>query len=423
MKVLRHAKDASEQEKRRFLEEARAASALNHPNIVQIYELESDGQTDFIVMELIRGETLARVIAAQRLSIPEAVGYIVQIASALTAAHAAGIIHRDIKPENMIVSGSGLLKVLDFGLAKRGPKSTQHRLAASASLSSMFGTAGYMSPEQVQGKAVDARSDVFSTGAVAYELLTGRRAFDVDSDVTVRDEIGFAPPIPIREICRNIPTELADVVTRCLQEDPAARYASGAELAAALAGLGPAAPVSHFQGWARVLAAAVLTISLALAGWLLYRNTRETWVRNHAVPEIRRLRDAGDDLAAFDLLRTAQHESPTDPELKRLRSEMIIPMDLTTAPAGARVSYRQYGARSAEWRQLGQTPLLQIEVPIAHLQLRIEADGFETMDVAVLTPNVLNQTFALRRSGSVPPGMVIVPQLAAWAGVCGWTDG
>ena len=181
IKVLREARQASPAERRRFLEEARAVSALNHPNIVRIYELESEGEVDFIVMELLTGETLAGVIGAGRLSVDRTLEFARQIAHALKAAHAIGIVHRDIKPGNIVITDDGTLKVLDFGLAKRihaadGTDGGEAGVVESHT-SWVFGTASYMSPEQASGGPVDARSDIFSTGAVMYEMLRGAPAF------------------------------------------------------------------------------------------------------------------------------------------------------------------------------------------------------------------------------------------------------
>src|SRR5712691_9544431 len=177
----------------RFKSEARAVAALNHPNIVQIYELGSEDGDDFIVMEFVPGRALAELLPVARLSLDQALEYANQIASALAAAHAAGIVHRDIKPGNIIVTDAGVIKILDFGIAK-----VEQNVAAGDTSSTtdpqtgsrtVLGTAAYMSPEQAEGKVVDARSDIFSTGAVFYEMLTGRRAFDGDSTWEVLSKV------------------------------------------------------------------------------------------------------------------------------------------------------------------------------------------------------------------------------------------
>ncbi len=181
----------------RFVREARAASALNHPNIVAIHDFRSDAGLDYLVMEYVPGKPLDRMIPRDGLKFNEAFGYAVQIADALSCAHAAGIIHRDLKPANVVITESGAAKVLDFGLAK---------LTAAPDLSTktgngmILGTVAYMSPEQATGAEVDARSDIFSFGSLLYEMITGRRPFQRDSTAKtltaiVNSEPAFAAAI------------------------------------------------------------------------------------------------------------------------------------------------------------------------------------------------------------------------------------
>ena len=186
IKVLPAERVADEGRKRRFVQEARAASALNHPNIVTIHEIESTEGVDFIVMEYVPGQTLDGLIPKHGMRLGEALRMAIPIADALAAAHSRGIVHRDLKPANVIVTREGVVKVLDFGLAKLVADETDDtgETLTTASGSGVLtrpgvvtGTAGYMSPEQATGGNVDARSDVFSFGAVLYEMVTGRWAF------------------------------------------------------------------------------------------------------------------------------------------------------------------------------------------------------------------------------------------------------
>src|SRR5437762_5445563 len=177
----------AEDKRRRFIQEAQSASALNHPNIITIYEVARSADRDFIAMELVQGRTLDEVIGRKGLPLNRALAYAIQIADAVSAAHAAGIVHRDLKPGNIMVTESGIVKVLDFGLAQPvggpggGESDVTRTILADTSPKtaegSIVGTVSYMSPEQAEGKAVDHRSDIFSFGAVLYEMLTGRRAF------------------------------------------------------------------------------------------------------------------------------------------------------------------------------------------------------------------------------------------------------
>lgn len=176
LKVLPPEKAADTERKRRFVREAKAASAFNHPNIITIYDIDQDGGADFMVMEYVAGQTLARLIA-RGLTPKEAVRYATQIAGALAAAHAVGIIHRDLKPANVMITDAGLVKVLDFGLAKLTEWSQGEATRTMTAEGMVVGTCAYMAPEQAEARTVDARSDLFSFGAMLYEMLSGRRAF------------------------------------------------------------------------------------------------------------------------------------------------------------------------------------------------------------------------------------------------------
>ncbi len=215
--------------KQRFIREAKAASALNHPNIITVHEIAHDHDLDFIVMEYVAGKTLDQSIGPKGLRLPVALNYATQIAEALAAAHAAGIVHRDLKPGNVMITASGLVKLLDFGLAKltesaRGslvPSESQHPDSEEGRI---FGTVAYMSPEQAEGKAVDARSDIFSFGSLLYEMLTGQRAFQGESKLSTLSAILHREPKPVCDIIVSVPPELEDLVRRCLRKDPARRF-------------------------------------------------------------------------------------------------------------------------------------------------------------------------------------------------------
>jgi serine/threonine-protein kinase len=227
--------------KRRFFQEAQAASALNHPNIITLYDIVSEGDMQCIVMEYIGGKTLRDLIPPGGLPPGQALQYAAQIASALTAAHDAHIIHRDLKPSNIMVTTSGLVKVLDFGLAKwvdsgiagqTGEQSTME--TALTREGSIIGTVSYMSPEQAEGKRVDGRSDIFSFGSVLYEMLTGTRAFEGRSGISTLSSILRDDVKPIYEAAPDVPPLLEQIVLRCLPKEPAARWQSMKEIEAAL---------------------------------------------------------------------------------------------------------------------------------------------------------------------------------------------
>jgi predicted ATPase len=226
----------------RFEQEARSASALNHPNIVTIYELGQDGSSHYIAMELVEGQTLRKLLTCGLMPMRKAIEIAAQVAEGLTKAHEAGITHRDLKPENLMVSQDGLVKILDFGLAKHASPSgvTLDLSSTSVSLSSsglILGTVGYMSPEQVAGRHLDFRSDQFSFGLVLYEMLTGKHPFQrgTAAETMVASLREHAEPIGMQN--RDAPAPLCWAVERCLAKEPEKRYVLTRDLARELAAI------------------------------------------------------------------------------------------------------------------------------------------------------------------------------------------
>jgi eukaryotic-like serine/threonine-protein kinase len=224
IKVLPAGMIDNQERRQRFIREARAASLLNHPNIVTIHDIAETGGVHFIVMEYVPGKTLADAIPARGMEPAVALRYGQQIAGALAKAHGAGIVHRDLKPANIMLTQDDAVKVLDFGLAKLAESGaiseSDATLTAQTQAGAILGTAAYMSPEQADGKPVDARSDIFSFGLVLYEMLSGQRAFAGDSPITTLAAILREEPPQLR----NISPELDRIVMRCLRKDPAGRF-------------------------------------------------------------------------------------------------------------------------------------------------------------------------------------------------------
>jgi len=243
LKTLPAEKLADPERKRRSVQEAKAASALNHANIVHIYDIaEADG-IQYISMEYVPGKTLDQLIGRKGLRLSETLKYAVQISDALAQAHAAGIIHRDLKPSNIIVSENGHLKVLDFGIAKLtevttpGVEETATMRAPdgpSTEEGAIVGTVAYMSPEQGEGRKVDARSDIFSFGSMLYEMVTGRQAFHGDSKMSTLSAILKDEPKPVSALVADTPRDLEKLIIRCLRKDPNRRYQTMADLKVAL---------------------------------------------------------------------------------------------------------------------------------------------------------------------------------------------
>jgi eukaryotic-like serine/threonine-protein kinase len=244
IKILEPGKVLDHDRKLRFVQEAKAASALNHPNIVTIHEIDSAGGHEFMVMEYIKGKPLSELIRREvGMPLQEALRCAIAITDALAAAHAAGIVHRDLKPANIMVTEGGLVKLLDFGLAKliepaESPTSSDDAttlfMSPKTEQGTILGTIAYMSPEQATGDRVDARSDIFAFGAVFYEMVTGKRAFDQGSKVGTLAAIVHTDPKPLRDVSPEHPEELERIITRCLRKDPERRYQDIADVRVAL---------------------------------------------------------------------------------------------------------------------------------------------------------------------------------------------
>src|SRR3954452_4567355 len=235
IKVL-HASVAADPERlRRFTAEAQAVAALNHPNVLTIYEVGTQGEHPFIATELLEGATLRPTLEAGALPLSKAIDYARQTAAGLAAAHAKGVAHRDIKPENLFLTVDGRIKILDFGLAKTYTMS-QHaateatHLQTGTSPGTVMGTVGYMSPEQVRARPTDHRTDIFSLGVVLYEMLAGRRPFGGDSAVETMNAILTANPPDIGPPGRAGPAGLRDIVRPCLEKNPDERFQSARDL-------------------------------------------------------------------------------------------------------------------------------------------------------------------------------------------------
>src|ERR1041384_6482963 len=246
LKVLPPEAVTQEDRRRRFLQEARAASALNHPHILTVYEVGEADERPYIAMEYIEGQTLREHIAAQSLAFKEGLDLAIQIATGLAKAHEHGIVHRDLKPENLIITRDGYAKILDFGLAKLGERRQRAAAANSADKTLLqvntkdgmiMGTVNYMSPEQLLGQRVDLRSDIFSFGVVLYELATGMCPFANEHKIDTMYAILHTEPPPPHTLKTDLPFDLHQILLKALAKAPKARYQTTKELATELKNL------------------------------------------------------------------------------------------------------------------------------------------------------------------------------------------
>jgi eukaryotic-like serine/threonine-protein kinase len=287
VKVLPTSFAADAERLRRFEQEARATGALNHPNILGVYDIGSHEGAPYVVSELLDGDTLRTRIGDSPLPHRKAIDYASQIAKGLAAAHDKGIVHRDLKPDNVFVTRDGRVKILDFGLAKMTQEGVMVEAetgfahpAPQTSAGTVLGTVGYMSPEQVRGQKVDHRSDIFSFGVVLYEMLTGRRAFQGDSAVETMNAILKEDPAPAADQGQPLPPALDRIVLHCLEKNPEERFQSARDIAfdiEALSGLssqtGLEAPSPGRRRWLRPVVVTVLAVAGGAALFLAGRST------------------------------------------------------------------------------------------------------------------------------------------------------
>jgi eukaryotic-like serine/threonine-protein kinase len=405
----------------RLTQEAKAASSLDHPNLCTIHDIDAtpEGQL-FIAMAYYEGATLKNRIAVGPLTVDEAVDIAIQMAQGLAEAHAVGIVHRDIKPANVMLTKNGLVKIVDFGIAKllgaTGP--TQAGTA--------LGTVAYMSPEQVACESLDQQTDVWSLGAVLYELLTGQAPFNGDNEWAVMSAIQTREPKSPSVLRPGIPPSIDRLVARTLARNKAERFESvTAFLQAAktcrseLAQPAPASVATRAgigsRSWWKVAMPLALAALLAAAGgvWVATRDSDARWARDEALPEIKRLLENDMYSSAFVLASRAEQHIPNDPLLAGFWPQISRRLSFSTTPAGATISYAPYAVGATpSWITLGRSPLRDVRVPQGPLHLRVEAPGFETVETLIApqaAPAVPNIAITMDAVGALPDRMVRIP--------------
>jgi eukaryotic-like serine/threonine-protein kinase len=406
---------------RRIELEARTIASLNHPCICALHDIGPN----YLVMEYIEGETLAARIKSGPLPLDETLRIAIAIAGALGAAHAKGIVHRDLKPGNIMLTETGA-KLLDFGLAKYQPDAPVSEETMTRSITGdaqVVGTLLYMSPEQLQGKAADARSDIFAFGAVLYEMVTGKRAFDRQSSSDIIIAVGREEPTPLRELVKDVPEELKRIIKRCLRKQPEDRYASVAEVEQELEECrkvtsGPISGVNLRvllrQGRRPRVAVPLLVLIIGLGcllGRWLHHSSRVRWARERALPQISQLIDQDKTSEAYALAVQAERYIPHDPALVKVWPDIAWSTSITTTPPGAAVYRKDYSAADTPWELVGHTPIKNVRSPQVDLTFKFELAGFATVENAYFAENMgpdSHLEVELQDNVKAPAGMVFV---------------
>lgn len=381
----------------RFDREARTLSRLNHPSICTLHDVGHDAGVDYLVMELIEGETLAARLQHGPLPVDRLLVLAEHITAALAQAHRAGLVHRDLKPGNLMLTSSGI-KLLDFGLARPTvPALAEHDSSSMSPTvdqpltvgAAVIGTLQYMAPEQLEGKEADARSDLFALGCVLYEMATGRRSFRGHDTLTLLGSMLRERPEPPSERNPALPRALDAILARCLEQSPEKRWASADELLEALGRL-------------------------------------QRWPAEEGLPELSRicdrilvLEEGAESWMAFQLAREIEKLTPGDALLERLRPDFSLPISIVSDPPGASVFATLYGDPDGAELSLGTTPIERIPYPRGLTRVRLELAGHRTAHDLVwslsgamnnaMDESTMTWRYRLRPAGEIPDEMEEVP--------------
>ena len=469
IKVILAGSEASGQAQRRLLGEARAAAGLDHPNICAIHEVsEADGRA-FIVMQYVEGETLQARLKRAPLAMAEALSIAAHVVDALVEAHAHGTIHRDIKPSNMMLTPRGGVKVLDFGLATRATDaSTSEAVVATQSVltatGAVMGTVPYMSPEQLRGEPLDARSDLFSFGVMLYEMVSGQPPFTAANSASLMSAILTEDPQPLARYARDTPPELERIVSKAMRKDREARYQTAKDLlidvrtlqddvrtgaararsassstsaptispsaaqmavstaSAHAATVAAAPPSSRFSLCTPLIAIALLAV-VGAGVWFYRHRTNVAWATAQ-VPRIEALAQSRDFFQAYDLALAARKYLPSDPTITRLMPTLADTLSVTTSPASAQVYLKRFAPDASGAlppRQLiGATPIKNLQIARGEYVVSIEKTGYVPVEftvsgavnragnMTILPPPVVVDR-NLSATGAIPDRMVFVP--------------
>jgi eukaryotic-like serine/threonine-protein kinase len=445
LKFLSEELAANEIARKRFLREARLSSALDHPNICTIYEVNEIAGLDFIVMQHAEGQTLKQVIAGKPLDIESTLSIALQIADALRAAHEQSIIHRDIKPANIIITRKGQVKILDFGLAKSLVYAEGDKAAGVTELTeqgAQLGTPAYMSPEQARGEPADHRSDIFSFGVVLYEMATGRVPFKRRSQAETMNAVINTPHTPITGLNSSVPTELAAVIDRALAKEPNDRYQNIEQMLSDFRHIavhsgslrhsldipdGVLTPYASLKrrtvltkvknalladSMKRRIALAVIAMAVvAAAVWFYWRSTNLRWAKEQ-IPHIVQLAQEQKYFEAYDTAIQVLKYLPDDPAIARLMPTISDTISVETEPAGASVFLKRFSpdqsGRLPPRELVGATPINNLRIARGDHVIYIEKDSYAPIERTISTAfsrfgtALLPASSALSRVGDVP---------------------
>jgi serine/threonine protein kinase len=379
----------------RFLREAKAASALNHPNICTIHDFGNDAGRVFIAMEYLEGETLAARIQRGPLSAIEALKVAIAVGGALGTAHRRGIVHRDLKPGNIMLTESGPM-LLDFGLAQyeRAVVAEDATLTVLTGEAQIVGTLPYMSPEQLHGQQVDARGDIFAFGTVLYEMLTGKRAFQRKSNSETLVAVEREEPRPLYEFVKDVPDGLDRIVRRCLRKRPEERYSSMAQIEQELrdcfelvlepaSGINLRLLVRHCKRPRVAIPALILILALtSIGGWWIHYGSKVSWARNQALPKVAQLIEQQRIADAYALAEQAERYIPHDPMLAKFWSDISWSDSIITMPPGASVYRKNYNSPNGQWDFVGVSPIQKARFPALDSIWKFELQGYTTVERA-----------------------------------------
>jgi len=404
--------------KQRFIQEAQTASALEHTNVCSIHEINEteDGQT-FIVMACYEGESLKKRLEREPLKLEEAIDIATQVALGLAKAHKQGIVHRDIKPANTFVTSDGVVKIVDFGLAKLAGQTKLTRTGTTV------GTTAYMSPEQARGEEVDHRTDIWSLGVVLYEMLTGQLPFKGDYDQVVMYSILNEAPLHPRNLRADLPENIEQIIMQALEKDPDRRCQSADEILQQLRMSSAAEKqIVERQGLLKtlrqprvLLPAVVIVVALVfLLVRFLHRSAKIRWAKEQGLPEIARLLEEDNFTDAFRIARQAEKYIPKYPKLTELLPRIERTFSAETVPPGAEIYIRDYRAIEGDWEFLGKTPIENTRISRVFKRWKIIKEGFETVegtdsiDPLAISGGVSDIKISLNlyKKGTIPSEMV-----------------